>query len=157
MPTGGFITTKDLSIFTSDEVKLSQILLIDNFIYNFAFNLENGIPVQHFWGEKNDQCLLQVMNYLEYIKDFDDLATENEEIYGFKSMFNSNIDEYESYYKSKNNTSYSEIEEGGEDELSEMEEEEQMQQASTEEGQSLRHKAYLNVNNLSPDSNIRKE
>lgn len=52
---------KDLDIFTAGEVELNKILIVDNNLYSFAFNLENGIPVQHYMGNKKDTCLLQVM------------------------------------------------------------------------------------------------
>lgn len=55
---GGSLIFKDLEIFTGGEVDLSNILLIDNNLYSFATNLENGIPVQHYLGDKNDNCLL---------------------------------------------------------------------------------------------------
>lgn len=58
---GGTLFVKDLDLFTAGEVKRDNILLIDNFIYSFAFNLENGIPVQHWYGDPNDRCLLQIM------------------------------------------------------------------------------------------------
>lgn len=89
---------KDLEIFTAGEVSLSNILLVDNNIYSFALNLENGIPVQHYLGDKKDTCLLQVMNYLEYIKDFDNMAAANERIHAFRKVFNSNLSEFISFY-----------------------------------------------------------
>lgn len=49
-------------------------------------------------GNKKDTCLLQVMEYLKYIKDFDDLATENEKIYEFKRIYESDIDFVDYYY-----------------------------------------------------------
>lgn len=36
---------KDLDMLTGGEFKLENILIIDNNIFSFAYNLENGIPV----------------------------------------------------------------------------------------------------------------
>jgi hypothetical protein len=41
------------------------------------------------------------MNYLEYIKDFDNLAKVNESVYDFRKIFNSNLDQFISYYYSQ--------------------------------------------------------
>ena len=42
---------KDLTIF-SGEVTVDDIVLVDNNIYSFAFNLENGIPILNYMGDK---------------------------------------------------------------------------------------------------------
>jgi Dullard-like phosphatase family protein len=54
----GSIYIKDLEILTAGEVPLNKILIIDNNLYSFAFNLENGIPVQHYLGDQRDRSLL---------------------------------------------------------------------------------------------------
>jgi len=82
----GSFLAKDLTILKG-EVSLDDILIIDNNIYSFAFNLENGIPVNDYLGNKNDKALLQVMNYLNYIKDFENLRVENEKVYELKMIF----------------------------------------------------------------------
>ena len=64
------IFVKDLSVFTKGDLTLDDILIIDNNIYSFAFNLSNGIPINDYRGNINDKALLQVMRYLDYIKDF---------------------------------------------------------------------------------------
>lgn len=91
---------KDLDIFTGGNVKLENILIIDNNLYSFAFNLENGIPVQHYMGDNEDKCLLQVMKYLKYIKNFDNLAEQNEKIYDFRKIYNSNTYDFIDFYYS---------------------------------------------------------
>ena len=40
------------------------------------------------------------MEYLKYIKDFDNLAEQNERIYGFKKLFQTDINDYIDYYYS---------------------------------------------------------
>lgn len=41
----GSMIFKDLEILTGGEASLDKVLLIDNNLYSFALNLENGIPV----------------------------------------------------------------------------------------------------------------
>lgn len=38
------------------------------------------------------------MKYLKYIKNFENLAEQNEKIYQFKRIFNSNIHEFIDFY-----------------------------------------------------------
>jgi len=68
---------KDLSIFKGS-ITLDDILIIDNNIYSFAFNLENGIPILNFMGDKRDTELLKAMAYLNTLKDYDNLRVANE-------------------------------------------------------------------------------
>ena len=81
---GSFLYVKDLDILTGGDVNLEDILIIDNNIYSFAFNLENGIPVHNYMGDKTDNGLIKAMQYLNYIKDFDNLMVENENFYQFR-------------------------------------------------------------------------
>ena len=75
-----FLLVKDLNIFQG-EACLDKILIVDNNIYSFAFNLENGIPILNFMGDKKDIELLKLMKHLYHMKDFDNLRVENERIY----------------------------------------------------------------------------
>ena len=70
---------KDLRIFKGIDIK--DILIIDNYVYSFAFHLENGIPIVPFFGEKNDSEMVKVIRYLSHIHDKDDLRVPNEQIF----------------------------------------------------------------------------
>ena len=70
---------KDLSIF-SGELNLDNMLIVDNNIYSFAFNLENGIPILNYMGDKQDDQLLKIAEYLRQMKDATNLWVENEKI-----------------------------------------------------------------------------
>lgn len=78
---------KDLSIF-SGELNLDNMLIVDNNIYSFAFNLENGIPILNYMGDKQDDQLLKIAEYLRQMKDATNLRVENEKIQKLKRMFN---------------------------------------------------------------------
>ena len=75
-----YVYVKDLSIFRG-EANLKDILIIDNNIVSFAFNLENGIPILNFMGDKRDNELLKLMKHLNHMNRYDDLMAENERIY----------------------------------------------------------------------------
>ena len=68
-------------MFCGKELSLKDILIIDNNIYSFGFQLENGIPILDFLGDQNDTEMLKVMHTLNYLKNFKDLRSENENIY----------------------------------------------------------------------------
>jgi len=59
---------KDLSIFSGD-ITIDDIVIVDNNVYSFAFNLDNGIPLLDYMGDKNDDQLLKIAEYLRYLKD----------------------------------------------------------------------------------------
>ena len=49
------------------------MIIVDNSIISFAFNLKNGIPIKAFTGEKNDEELLFLVTFLEEIYSFNDV------------------------------------------------------------------------------------
>ena len=60
------ICIKDLRII--ENIDMKKIILIDNNIYSFANQLNNGILINSFYGDKNDIELFNVLGYLfEYI------------------------------------------------------------------------------------------
>ena len=55
---------KDLDIFINR--KREDMIIVDNTILAFAFDLPNGVPISSFTGtEKNDQELLFLVSLLE--------------------------------------------------------------------------------------------
>ena len=70
---------KDLSLF-SGEVNLDNILIVDNNIYSFAFNLENGIPILNYMGDPKDDQLLKIAEYLKQLSEAQNLRIKNEKI-----------------------------------------------------------------------------
>ncbi|XP_055353471.1 CTD small phosphatase-like protein 2, partial [Paramacrobiotus metropolitanus] len=57
---------KDLSIFARD---LSKMIIVDNQIASFAFQIENGIPIRSWIGDDDDRELLALADFLEAIAD----------------------------------------------------------------------------------------
>jgi len=71
---------KDLRVFA--DRSLNRLLIIDDSIISFAFQLENGIPVAPFDGSQDDQELLYLKNYLENICVLEDAVKRNGELIG---------------------------------------------------------------------------
>jgi CTD small phosphatase-like protein 2 len=81
------VKIKDLRIF--GENNLNRIVLLDNNIYSFSAQLSNGILINSFFGDKNDDELSNVRKYLiEYISPSDDVRKINEQFFGFETLFN---------------------------------------------------------------------
>lgn len=64
MPDGLYV--KDLRIFT-DCRSLADLIIVDNAVYSFGYQLENGIPIIPFYDDKEDEELLHLAQYLECI------------------------------------------------------------------------------------------
>ena len=55
---------KDLAIFLDREKK--DIIIVDNSIMSFAFDLDNGVPINSYYGiEEDDRELLYLISFLE--------------------------------------------------------------------------------------------
>ena len=76
---------KDLSIIADRNIK--DIMIVDNSIISFAFNLENGIPIKAFLGNENDDELLYMVTYLEEIFVKDDVRTHIRETFRLVEFF----------------------------------------------------------------------
>ena len=56
------IFIKDLRIF--GDRKLENIILVDNALYSFAYQIENGVPIIPFYDNKQDKELLSLKKFL---------------------------------------------------------------------------------------------
>lgn len=54
---------KDLSLLQSGR-KMEDMVIIDNKVTSYALNLENGIPIKDFIGDRQDRELKQLTMYL---------------------------------------------------------------------------------------------
>jgi len=67
---------KDLRII--GDRKLEDMVIVDNSIVAFAFNLDNGVPINDFRGDvPMDEELIYMTSYLEDIYHFDDIREAN--------------------------------------------------------------------------------
>jgi hypothetical protein len=66
---------KDLRIIKNIELK--DMIIIDNSVLSFAFQLENGIPILPYYDNKDDNELKFLTDYLNNIASVNDLRVEN--------------------------------------------------------------------------------
>jgi CTD small phosphatase-like protein 2 len=67
---------KDLRIIS--DRKMEDMVIVDNSIVAFAFNLDNGVPINDFRGEEPmDEELIYMTSYLEDIYHYEDIREAN--------------------------------------------------------------------------------
>ena len=76
---------KDLRIFNSIK-DLENIIILDNSLFSFANQLNNGILITSFFDDKNDNFLDSVKEYLEYIKNEKDIRQANKDSFRFEEI-----------------------------------------------------------------------
>lgn len=63
--------TKDLSVIRNRDLK--NVVLVDNAVYSFILNLNNGIPIIPYYNNKKDTELLKLRDFLLELKQLDDV------------------------------------------------------------------------------------
>ena len=75
-PEGIYI--KDLRILKSKD--LSQVIIVDNAVYSFGYQLDNGIPIIPYYSQKenpDDEELMHLVYYFNCIAQSDDIRVQN--------------------------------------------------------------------------------
>lgn len=71
------VYVKDLRIIQDRDMK--DIVIVDNSIVSFAFQLSNGVPISAFTGQAKDEELLYMVTLLEEIYTHDDFRPQLEQ------------------------------------------------------------------------------
>lgn len=57
---------------------MEDLIIIDNSIVCFAFNLDNGVPISPYLGDNDlDEELIFLTSYLEDVYHFEDIRVAN--------------------------------------------------------------------------------
>lgn len=57
------------------------MIIVDNAVYSFGAQLSNGIPITPFKDDKEDEEFLNLISYLEHIKDVSDFRIANRDAF----------------------------------------------------------------------------
>lgn len=87
---------KDLRVFKNRELK--DLVIVDNAVFSFGAQLANGIPIAPFKNDKDDREFIHLMNYLEVMKNYDDLRIPNREAFKMEQVYQFKLDKYIQYY-----------------------------------------------------------
>lgn len=79
------VLVKDLRIFENRNLK--DIAIVDNSLYCYGFQLQNGIPVLPFYGDENDRELLELENFLVDLYGCDDFIGGIRRAFGSETFF----------------------------------------------------------------------
>ena len=93
---GKEIYIKDLSLFKN--INLKDIIIIDNSVVSFTYNLNNGMPILPYYDSIQDNELICLAYYLNGIFEYEDLREANKkfvklEYYKKKAIENLKIEE----------------------------------------------------------------
>jgi Dullard-like phosphatase family protein len=94
---------KDLSIL--DGVDLKDVVIVDNSLLSYAFQLNNGIPIMPYYNNKKDFELMLLAGYLNAIYEFDDLREANKKFIRLENLVKNVKNKYANEDNDKNTDS----------------------------------------------------
>lgn len=87
---------KDLRIFRN--VPLKDILIVDNAVYSFSRQLDNGIPITPFKEDPEDNEFKHLISHLQNCVLADDMREVNKQIFRFSDLLKYKFDNFIEYY-----------------------------------------------------------
>uniref|UniRef100_A0A7S3FTU1 FCP1 homology domain-containing protein n=1 Tax=Strombidium rassoulzadegani TaxID=1082188 RepID=A0A7S3FTU1_9SPIT len=82
---------KDLRIFA--DWRLCDIVIVDNSVFSFAFQIDNGIPIIPFYNDKSDEEMLHLVYYLNQLATVEDVREQNRQAFELFKLGQSNQEE----------------------------------------------------------------
>ncbi len=86
---------KDLRVLNCD---LRSAVIVDNAIFSFAFQLDNGIPMIPFYDDKEDHIMPKIRDYLLSLKDLEDVREINRKTFSLTELCRLDIACFLKYY-----------------------------------------------------------
>ena len=59
---------------------------MDNSVYSFAFQIDNGVPIIPFYEDKNDDELFHLITYFDCIRDREDVREYNRDAFHLEEL-----------------------------------------------------------------------
>lgn len=82
---------KDLRIIKNRDLK--NMIIVDNLVHSFGFQIDNGVPILDWRGDRSDQELKYLMKYLLEAKKYDDVREFNKERLRLTELANYTLEE----------------------------------------------------------------
>lgn len=82
---------KDLKILEEGR-NLRDVVIVDNNIQSFFLQLSNGIPIYDYTGDKNDDVLLSLTEYLKSFQNVDDVRKKIDKDFSIKELLEEKAD-----------------------------------------------------------------
>lgn len=83
---------KDLRVLVGRD--LSQVVIVDNAAYSFAYQLNNGIPIITWRDDKSDRELLSLIDYLKKLSPVEDVRPINSSTFRLSTFYDDYISEF---------------------------------------------------------------
>eukprot|EP00826_Nyctotherus_ovalis_P048264 TRINITY_DN5661_c0_g1_i14.p1 TRINITY_DN5661_c0_g1~~TRINITY_DN5661_c0_g1_i14.p1 ORF type:complete len:507 (+),score=123.59 TRINITY_DN5661_c0_g1_i14:267-1787(+) len=103
---------KDLRILNRD---LKSVIIVDNSIFSFASQLDNGVPIIPFYDDKEDRILTKIKDYLLSLKDLDDFRIINKKTFSLTELYQLDILSFLKYYYEDSSANFESSTEGTSD------------------------------------------
>lgn len=81
---------KDLRIF-EDQWDMKDMVLIDNAVHSFGFQVNNGIPMVPFYNDKKDREMIYLTHYLKELVGLKDIRPIIESTFWIDKLMNQDI------------------------------------------------------------------
>jgi len=98
---------KDLRVIKNWDLK--NIAIVDNAIYSFGFQLDNGIPVLPFKEDVDDTEFVELMRYLPHLAQHDDLREANRNAFRLRKDKFFKVSSFIKYYGDGHDEASSEL------------------------------------------------
>ena len=60
---------------------MEDMVIVDNSVYSFAYQIDNGIPIIPFYHEQSDEEMLHLIFYLNCLATCEDVRIQNREAF----------------------------------------------------------------------------
>lgn len=77
---------KDLRILGHRD--LQNIVIIDNAVHSFAYQIENGVPIMSWYDDRNDRELLKLIDYLKVLATVPNMIRTNSQVFKLWDFYN---------------------------------------------------------------------
>lgn len=84
---------KDLRLFKGLDMR--DVVIVDNAVYSFGFQLLNGIPIIPFYEDPEDEELYHLIPFMEVLADADDIRVKNQEAFKLDEMAQQDLHDVE--------------------------------------------------------------
>ncbi len=74
------------------------MIIVDNAVYSFGQQLSNGIPITPFKDDPEDMEFICLMNYVEAIRNEEDLRVPNRQAFKMEKVFSVKLEKFIDYY-----------------------------------------------------------
>lgn len=93
------VLMKDLRVLGDRELK--DIVIVDNSVYSFGYQLDNGIPIIAWNDDYDDQELMNLLEYLQVLASCSDVREINRQAFNLRTFYEDYLNECAQYKKGK--------------------------------------------------------